>query len=795
MFKDRETILNIRLKIKERIKEIDEERAKLQNDLEFLQRRLLEFDEQKGEKKRSVLLKDSDLLLQEKINLLRKLFRGREDVYPKLWESKKTGKKGYSPVCENEWVTGLCKKPKIKCAGCENRILAPLTDYVIRQHLEGKITIGIYPLLTDETCYFLAADFDGENWAQDALAFLKTAHTNHIPAYLERSRSGNGGHVWIFFSEPVQAVFARQMGSILIEKTMDQRYRLDMRSYDRLFPNQDTLPKGGFGNLIALPLQKFPIEKDNSLFIDEECNPYPDQWTYLSNIDRLSEREIFSFIEKSIKKNKGKEPDSVHDNVKPWEEVLSLKHASIKLTCELPDKVTIVYANRLYLKKENLPPQLLREIKRLSSFHNPEFYKKQSMRLSTVGISRIVCCAEELNEYVTIPRGCLEDLIGLLTENNISLDIREELNSKYADFKFYGDLTNEQKDSFSELLKHDIGILVASPGMGKTVLGTCMIAERKTNTLILVHRKMLMEQWIEQISSFLNISVKEIGRIGGGKYKPNKIIDVAMLQSLEKKGEIDTLIKNYGYIIVDECHHIPAVSFERVMNEANARYITGLTATIERRDGHHPIIMMQCGPIRFKSDSHKSQSDHFTCKLISRATHFVMLISEGDSIHKIWPELIKDDERNRMIFNDVMDVLAEGRCPIVITERIEHINILQNLFESTVDRLIILHGRMKSKTRVDMMRRLQESSFLEKRLVLATGSYIGEGFDDPRLDTLFLTMPVSFKGRIIQYAGRLNRTYYGKKELRIYDYVDTRVPVLERMYMRRTKAYKSLGFK
>ncbi|MBM4136270.1 MAG: restriction endonuclease subunit R [Nitrospira sp.] len=797
MPENKETILSAIAGIKLHLEKIDKKREQLLKDLESLQYKLHSIERLNTLITISLPTVNAQSTMEEKISLFRTLFKGREDVYPRLWISKKTGAKGYSPVCKNEWITSICKKPAVKCSNCENRMFSQLTDDVIKKHLNWNITIGVYPLLQDETCYFLAIDFDKETWQDDVKAFMETCKQKGISAFLERSRSGNGGHVWIFFAEPVSAGLARQMGTFLITETMNQRHQLDMKSYDRLFPNQDTLPKGGFGNLIALPLQKIPIENGNSVFIDENFIPYADQWVYLSSVKRMTLNEIQLFMDKVTKTEDilGICTGQTDEDIKPWEKTFSYKKTFEKLSCKLPEKVSIVLANRLYIKKEGLPSQLLTQIKRLSAFQNPEFYKKQSMRFSTAMTPRIICCAEYIKDYLAIPRGCLDDIKSLLSENKILLEIQDKrFDGNYCNFNFKGELTEDQDEVFNKLFKHEIGTFVAPPGIGKTIIGICLIAARKINTLVLVHRKPLLEQWRTQIASFLEIPIKEIGQIGGGKNKATNVIDVAMLQSLDKQGEVDMRIKNYGHIIVDECHHISAVSFERVMMEANARYIIGLTATPYRRDGHQPIIIMQCGPIRYKIRPQTTNKSPFSQKLITRFTNFSCPWSDEDTINSIWPLLIADEERNQMICNDIMENLQEKRSPIILTERKEHLEILRQKLQDSVRHLVILQGGMKSGIRKEMIAKLTNVPDDEGRLILATGSYIGEGFDDPRLDTLFLAMPFSFKGKMVQYAGRLHRHYKGKSEVRIYDYVDNNMSVLQRMYKRRLKAYKALGY-
>ena len=735
----------------------------------------------------------------DKIRLFRSLFRGRDDVYPKYWQSKKTGKKGYSPVCKNEWKTGLCNKPKVKCSVCPNRDLDPVTDKVIRDHLEGKITIGVYPLLQDETCYFLAVDFDKKSWMEDAQAFLETCRLLQVPAALERSRSGKGCHVWVFFTSPVASSTARQLGCYILTRTMSRRHELSMDSYDRLFPNQDTMPKGGFGNLIALPLQKGPRESENTVFIDGNFQPISDQWAYLASLVRMTPENVALLVEEANESGQviSVGITSTEEEDKPWE-ASPKKIPHTEIHGPLPKTIRGTYSNLIYLEKQDVPSRLLNRLKGLAAFQNPEFYKKQRMRLSTARTARVICCAEEFPQHLALPRGCLDEIQDLLKQNGIGLSLSDERNlGRPVDVSFRGHLTPVQQVSVKRLLENDIGILVAPPGTGKTVVGIYLIAARALNTLVLVHRKPLLEQWKDRLKEFLDIDPKDIGQIGGGKQKKSGIIDVAMLQSLVRKGEVKDVVREYGHVIADECQHISAFSFEQVLRKVRAKYVTGLTATPYRRDGHQPIIIMQCGPIRhtvkLKARLTNQVLEHH---LICRETDFCLPFGQEDSsIQDIYAALILDEKRNQLIFEDILSVLEEGRCPIILTERKDHIEILANKLSTFARNLIILKGGMRTKKRREMMEQLAAVPKNEERVLLATGRYVGEGFDDARLDTLFLAMPISWRGTLVQYAGRLHRLHEGKKEVRIYDYVDQNVPMLMRMYEKRLKGYRSMGYR
>jgi superfamily II DNA or RNA helicase len=439
----------------------------------------------------------------------------------------------------------------------------------------------------------------------------------------------------------------------------------------------------------------------------------------------------------------------------------------------------------------------LNRIKRLAAFQNPEFFKKQKMRLSTHNTPRVIACFEELPGHVALPRGCRDALQSLLDEYGIALhlDDKRSVGTPTA-FSFHGILSDIQQQTVDELMLHDIGVFVAPPGSGKTVVGAWLAAARNCSTLILVHRKPLLDQWVAQLSRFLDLSPKEIGTIGSGKIKANGILDVAMMQSLISKDKVADLVANYGQIIVDECHHLPAFSFERVLGEVKAKYVVGLTATPYRRDGHQPIIHLQCGPTRFLLNRKQQATDEdFTRRLILRETGFSLSDTDsGITIQEIYPRLTADRKRNHLILGDIKQSLAEGRSPILLTERKDHLKYLAGELRDTVKHLVVLHGGMGVKQRRKVMEHLASIPDDEERLILATGRYIGEGFDDARLDTLFLALPFSWKGMLVQYAGRLHRLHPGKVEVQVYDYVDSSVPMLAKMHEKRMKGFKTMGY-
>lgn len=702
----------------------------------------------------------------EKIRLFKDLFKGRMDVYAIRWESA-DGRSGYTPACANEWQKPLCLKPQVRCSKCQNRRFLPLTEQALYEHLSGKKTIGIYPLLPDETCWFLAIDFDKKQWKRDVIAFIETCKKFNIPSHIERSRSGNGGHVWIFFSSAIPSSIARNLGINLIKKTKSLYYEFGLESFDRMFPNQNHLRQGGIGNLIALPLQKKARQKGNSVFVNESFVPYPDQWMYLSSVHRLNKQEVLEVIQACSEE----------------EAVVSA----------LPQKIVIHLKNGIHIKKASLSSSMLSELADIASFKNPEFYKAQAKRLSTHKIPRNIHCASENENQLILPRGCLEQLLDSLKERSIEVDVMDHTyEGEPIEAEFQGVLSSQQAEVVNVLLENNTGTLSATTGFGKTVVATALIAERKVNTLIIVHRTQLMKQWVEQIAAFLNIPPADIGQIGGGKNKITGKIDVATLQSINFGGELKSFITQYGQIIVDECHVISAFTFEKVLKQIRARYVVGLTATPIRKDGLHPIITMQCGPIRYTVDARtQSLVRPFIHRLVVRETDFQ---TEKTEFHEIYQELLKDEARNQNIFEDVLQSLEEGRSPLILTERLEHLRILEQKFRGFAKNIIVLSGNIKKKDLRKELQRLSEIPMDEERLLIATGKYIGEGFDDARLDTLFLTMPISWKGTLQQYVGRLHRNFDGKEEVRVYDYVDDQVPVLKSMAQKRLEGYKRMGY-
>ncbi|MCX5855437.1 MAG: DEAD/DEAH box helicase family protein [Deltaproteobacteria bacterium] len=746
----------------------------------------------------------------EKIRLFMSLFKGREDVYAKRWQNRE-GRTGYAPVCRNEWKSGFCRKPVVKCFDCSHQAYDALDEKVIEAHLRGNIVVGLYPLRQDEMCHLLAIDFDDEGWQQDCTALREVCVAFGAPVVLELSRSGNGAHVWFFFEDVLPASLARKFGSALLTCAMNRRHGLSFKSYDRFFPNQDTLPKGGFGNLIALPLQKAARDQGNSVFVNENFSPYEDQWKFMAGISRLSEQEIAGLIPRLSPGNElGALRKDDEEAEKPWETIRMRWSGG-----DFPQEVRLVKANMLYVEKEGISQRGLNAIKRVAAFRNPEFYKAQALRLPTYDKPRVISCSEETETFLCLPRGCEVDIAGLLTEAGVrTIWSDHTCPGRGINIAFKGMLREEQIPATEEMLKHDIGVLSATTAFGKTIIAAKLIAERKVSTLVLTHRRQLLTQWTAKLTEFLDIDEtlpllekkrgrkrkqSLIGQIGAGKSRPSGIIDVAIMQSLNSGDEVKELVKNYGMVIVDECHHVPAFSFEQILKGVHAKYVYGLTATPTRQDGHHPIIFMHCGPIRYRVDARKQAGKRpFEHYVIPRLTSFrAPLEEEGKepSIQRLYAAIAVNEPRNQRIVEDLLRCFQSGGNSLVLTERTAHVALLAAKVREQIPDVIALTGGKGAKETREALAKVSEAPADRPLTLIATGRYIGEGFDEPRLDTLFLAMPISWKGTLQQYAGRLHRLCENKREVRIYDYIDIHIPMLEKMYHKRLAGYAAIGYK
>ena len=620
---------------------------------------------------------------------------------------------------------------------------------------------------------------------------------------LERSRSGRGGHVWLLFEDAVPAALARKVGSYILTETMERRPDIGFDSYDRFFPNQDTLPHRGFGNLIALPLQKRPRGDGNSVFLDEQGVPHRDQWAFLSTVQRIGRAHLEAIAREADRRGRVlgvRLPPAEDDEPTPWAAPPSRRRTEPPIVGELPDSLELILGNEIYIAKDGLVPGLRHRLLRVAAFQNPEFYKTQAMRLPTYAKPRIIGCAEEHPQHIGLPRGCLEDVREVLIDLNIRPVIRDERFGGYPlQATFRGELRTEQRFAAEAMLKHDTGVLAATTAFGKTVVAAWLIAQRGVNTLVLVHRRQLLDQWIERLATFLDLPTKSIGRMGGGRKKPTGLLDVAVIQSLVREDVVNDCVAEYGQVIVDECHHLSAHSFEQVVRRAKARFVLGLSATVTRKDGHQPIIFMQCGSVRHRVDARaQAAARPFEHTVIVRPTTFqtgnVTGTDKRIEFQSLYQLLVDDETRNRAICEEVVLAVRDGRSPLILTERNEHLDRFESALSTSVPHVVALRGGMGKKQRRTESERLAAIPREEGRVILATGKYIGEGFDDPRLDTLFLTLPVSWRGTIAQYVGRLHRLYDGKREVQVYDYADLNVPMLARMFDRRCRGYEAVGY-
>ena len=755
------------------------------------------------------------LSIDERIRLFQSLFKGREDVFARRWFSKTTGKSGYQPVCINEWKQGICDKKKYRCAICPNRNFAPLTTQDMYRHLEGKDeyccdVVGLYAIMQDNNCAFLCADFDDKNckygYKEDVLAYVGVCREWLIPYAIERSRSGNGAHVWIFFEAPLPASKARRLGNAILTEAMTRNGQMSFNSYDRFFPNQDYLPEGGFGNLVALPLQGQARRKENSVFVDNDFLVYKDQWAFLYNLKKIQESTIDQLLRLHSQEELGKL--SMSSENKPWVTPLPQN-----ITQEdFHAKVEIVKADKIYISLKAVSAKVLNHLKRIAAFKNPEFYSKQALRLSTYAIPRIISCFDITNEYLAMPRGCEDATRSFLNDNAVTYTITDKTNhGNKISVSFQGEEREEQLEAINALLPYTNGILHATTAFGKTVTAAAIIARKKVNTLILVHSKALLKQWHDRLTEFLNIDYPKheeknkrgrrkvfspIGCFDSSGNTLHGIIDIALIQSCLDEDGVKPFVQDYGMVIVDECHHVSSITFEQVLMSIKAHTIYGLTATPIRKDGHQPIIFMQCGPIRFSTDV-KSQiaKQSFDRFLIPRFTSYNSILEDRLSIATLYKYLSEDEIRNNLIVEDICKAVNTGRTPIILTNRTVHVSVLAEKLKATIKNVISLTGAGTTREKREAMQRLQTIPDSEQLVIVATGKYIGEGFDYPRLDTLFLALPISWKGLLTQYAGRLHREYEGKKDVRIYDYIDIHEPICDSMYRKRLKGYAAIGYK
>ena len=732
---------------------------------------------------------------EEKVNIFMDYFKGRDTIYAYLSIDKRdSNKKYYIPKCANEWNKNICNKTMgKKCKNCRYWVDKPIDKEVIRNHLFNNVTIGIYPMLEDETCYFLAFDFDDKkdenSIKEDVLAFASVCDKYNIPIGIERSRSGKGIHAWIFFKNNIKAITARKMGSLLLSKTMEIRDNLKIDSFDRMFPNQDTMPNGGYGNLIALPLQSEPSKYNNTVFLDRNFIPFNDQYSYLSKIRKMDYDDVCAVI-KTLSKST---IDISSENIEIKNEIKDKQ----KNNFDFPKSISVILNNMVCIDKANLSSSVKNCFRRLATFANPEFFKRQRMRLSVHNVPMVIDCSKEDNKYLMIPRGKFEYLCELCNENNVKMKIIDNRNNgQKLNIKFNGKLRDDQKIALNEMLKYENGILEAPTGFGKTVICCKLIEKRNVNTLIVTFNLSLLKQWKERIKEFLNID--EVGQIGGSKNTLTNKIDVASIKTIYNDGKFNDVVKNYGMIIIDECHHSSAYTYEAALNMMNAKYVYGMSATPEKENGHTPIIKMQCGNIRYKVNMKEyNKKLNLSMKVYRKNVHlnFVNKNIADYKINEIYDLISKDVIRNNIVINDIEKEFKKGKNILVLTERIEHLEYLYERLSNITENIIVYRGGLGKK----VVKKYDEmNSYIiennENKIIIATSSCIGEGFDDSSLEVLFLTMPISSINRIVQYTGRLHRKNENKKEIIVYDYVDDNFSMIRNMFLKRKKAYEKVGY-
>lgn len=739
----------------------------------------------------------------QKVALFLDLFGARRSVYPKLWENTKTGKMGYAPACDNEWRPGICRKPQIRCSDCAHQKFPPLDGAAVEAHLRGLHTIGTYAIREGDACIFLAADFDGDGWQDAAQAYCRAGSLAGVPVALERSRSGAGGHTWIFFSESVPAVLARRLGTILLAKAAASQPAMPLHAYDRLFPNQDSMPAGGFGNLIALPLAKAARERGNTVFLGADLKPVPDQWEFLRSVRRLS-REDFDRILARVAPlppiTGPAESPEASLSLQSDERALDLSRPKI-VPGMMAGEITARLDASLHLPREALATAVVAALKRLATFANPVFHEKQRLRFPTYDTPRFIFAGELHPDRLVLPRGTADDAVGIIESAGGTVAVHDARpNAPRIRWEFLGELRKEQEHAVREMMKHDYGVLSAPPGAGKTVMGCALIARHRTAALVLVHRTILLEQWREEAGRFLGLKRKEIGVWRGQGSRMNGRLDVAMLPSLSRSENAAEFFAGYGLVIVDECHHVPAVSFEALLKVCPCRHVVGLTATPQRKDGLERLLHLQCGPIRHTVNVASTESIPRTVFVRRSSFQLPAESAAKPAIHEIWQALVDDNGRTQQVAHDVWAAAGGGRSPLVLSDRKAHLDKLQEEFTRLRETDDVAIFRLESGSGIKERRAIRaaidkRSANKQRYVLFSTASLIGEGFDLPALDTLFLAMPLSFKGRLIQYAGRLHRSHAEKHEVVIYDYLDENHPVTQAMFRRRATAYRQMGYR
>lgn len=733
------------------------------------------------------------LTSEEKFALFFQYFRGREDVYAVKWKNKQ-GKTGFSPHAQGQWIkeiVGNELRNKFEVSA-----YYPYTIQTVENHIRGtmkdfQLGTGIYPMLPDDTTYLVVIDFDNEQAFEAVRPLILVCEQNNILPLIELSQSGQGLHIWVFFEQSVPASLARKFANLVLRHAMTEGSQIDFSSFDRIIPMQNTLPTKGFGNIIALPLKLQKVLEGKNIFLTNQLQAVANMWQHLATIPRYTPAALTDFIlilEAAL-------PVHLYTQAaeRPEQAIQPI------------DDLRIVSKGELIINKNELTREEIIQLAHLATFNNPEFYKRQQMRMPTWDIPQYITAASEDGDLLFLPRG-LTSLIRQ-TAKKVTIKAMQSV-GREIDVTFNGQLRSEQEKAFQALRSHDMGIVSARTGFGKTVLAAKVIAERKLSTLIIVHNRVLASQWEQRLGDFLTINTEavveytktgklrnksKIGRLGGGKKNLSEVIDIVLFQSLANRDDLDSFFSKYGMIIVDEAHHIAAQSFEEVIKLANVKYLYGLTATPERKDGLTPLLFMRLGNIIYENHNESEESLLIPQHFYPRFTSYGEFNSDT-IFHEHLHHMMTNSDRNQLIISDIVANYREDKTCLVLTERIEHVDILYDLLmvelkQARIYKLKSQQSKKLTKTMIDEMT-LETSPFI----VVATGKFIGEGFDLSQLESIFFSLPFSWKGNTKQYLGRLQRDVENKQELRIYDYIDAGVGMFTKMYYKRQREYVKLGY-
>jgi len=704
------------------------------------------------------------------IELYKSLFRGRKDVYAVRWE--KAGRSGYMPAYKIDWTDyNRHKSQGGNFRNYKNKDYLPYDDSAIESHLAGRETCGIYPLLEDNSSFFVAVDFDKQNWQEAILRLYTTCRKYNIPAYIERSRSGNGGHLWVFFELEIPALQSRKIMFELLRHSKIISHFDKEPSFDRLFPNQDYHSGKGLGNLIALPLQGKSIEKDNSCFLNPETfEPYVNQWEFLEQIRKVSRHKLNELYEVFFK-------------IEPLESFVSSSQIG-----GISRQLEIIISNQIYLKRTQLSQKLIVFLREQLNFYNSDYLVKKKLGKSIFKTERFFKLIEEGADEIMIPRGFTASLVQFCRKELIPFKIVDKRAKKEPiDFNSTIELLKHQEIALEKVREKDFGVIVSPPGSGKTLIGLQIIAEKRQPALIIVHRKQLFDQWIERIQDCLKVSRNEIGQIGNQQKNIGKKITVAMIQSLARIDDFAEIANDFGTKIVDECHHIPAKSFREAIVRFNAFYLYGLTATPKRKNNDQKLIFVYIGNILHQL----SQADYLAGKEIKAEINiretalfapFDFKIDQYETISRI---LVYDTQRNQLIINDVEAQAARFKTILILTERKAHVEVL-NLYLKARYETITIHGEDSESSRKLKMEQIRQGHY---KIVIATGQYFGEGVDISNLECLFIVYPFAFEGKLIQYMGRIQRSGHPPV---IFDYRDSKIDYFEKMFILRKRYYNKL---